>query len=252
MDKKVILYYSGVENTKTMARYMYNYLRQNNNIDIYSIEELPEDFRFDNYSKLIIGFPTIHTAPALPMMSFIQHLKVIERKLPTFVYTTCGLYSGNALRILCKASIAKNIIPVYTSSYRCPAVDGILLTPKIKRWYSYEKKLSIKIKNDLDQFLNIVETSGKIPKLKWYSAFNYPNKVIGQHKTFKIYVHEKQCVKCKKCIENCPTMAYVQDTKGLPLFNVEKCINCYRCIHYCPQRALSLSRRKPPTKTLKS
>ena len=250
MNKIVILYYSGVGNTKTIAQYMYNYLMRGNSVDIYSIEELSVDFSFDKYSKLIIGFPTIHAKPALPMEWFIQELKVIEKKMPTFVYTTCGLYSGNAIRIFCKSTIVKNIIPIYTSSYQCLAIDGILLTPNIKRWYGYEKGLSSRIKRDLERFLDTTEFCSKIPRLKWYSVLNYPNKVIGKHTKFKIYLHENKCMQCGVCLEKCPVGAYVKGDNNLPIFDIEKCINCYRCIHRCPQLALSLSKRKAPKKTL--
>jgi len=250
MNKIAILYYSGVGITKTIASYMYNYLKNKTAVDIYSIDELPVDFSFDNYSKLIIGFPTIHTEPALPIKWFVQQLDKHTKKLPTFVYTTCGLYSGNTVRIFCKIIIEKNLIPTYTRSYRCPATDGSLLTPNIKRWHSYEKGLSLKIKQDLDNFLGMTEVCSKIPKLKWYSALNYPNKFAGQHTHFKIYLHENKCAKCRRCIKKCPVGACVEDINQLPIIDNKKCINCYRCIHHCPQLALSLSKRKTPPKTL--
>ena len=250
MGRIGILYYSGVGNTKRIAQHMYNYLKRNGSTDIYSIEELPVDFSFDKYSKLIIGFPTIHTEPALLMMHFVQQLGKMKKKVPAFVYTTCGLYSGNAVKILCEQAIVKNIIPVYTRSYRCPAVDGILLTPTIKRWYTYEKNLPSKIEKDLKCFLKTTEIQDKTPKLKWYSALNYPNKVIGKNKKFRIYLHGKKCVKCGLCAKQCPVGACAKASDGRPLFDTGKCINCYRCIHNCPQLALSLSKRMMPMKTL--
>ena len=252
MDKTIILYYSGVGNTKRIAEYMYNYLKRNRMVDIYTIEDLPADFNFDNYSRLIMGFPTIHTEPALPMMHFIQQVNRTERKLPTFVYTTCGLYSGNAIKIFCEVIIGKNLIPIHTSSHRTPAVDGILLTPSIKRWYSYEKGLPLKIKRDLEEFLRTNVICSKIPRLKWYTALNYPNKVMGKYTKFKIYLHENKCMKCGECIKKCPARAYTKSINNLPIIDNKKCINCYRCIHHCPQQALSLSKRKAPKKTLQA
>ena len=242
MDRIIILYYSGVGNTKRIAQYMYNYLRQKSSVDIYSIEELPANFSVDKYSKLIIGFPTIHAEPATLMMQFIQRINVSDKKLSTFVYTTCGLYSGNAIRIFCESAIVKNIVPTYTNSYRCPAIDGILLTPRIKRWYSYEKGLSLKIKNDIGQFFKTNGNCAKIPRLKWYSILNYPNKMLGKNTKFKIYLHKNKCVKCRLCIEKCPVGACVSNANNLPAFHAAKCVNCYRCIHHCAQRALSLSK----------
>ena len=246
MSKIAILYYSGVGNTKVVASYIYKYLKNKNSVDIYSIEELPIYFSFDKYSKLIIGFPTIHTEPALLMKRFIQQLNENEKKLPTFVYTTCGLYSGNAIRIFCEIMIDKNLIPIHTSSYRCPAIDGILLTPGIKRWYGYEKGLSLKIKRDLDKCLSITEICSRMPRLKWYTALNYPNKMIGKYAKFKIYLYENKCAKCGKCVKKCPVGACTKAINNPPIIDSKKCINCYRCIHHCQQHALSLSKRKTP------
>ena len=250
MEKISILYYSGVGNTKTIAKRMNCYLKNKNDVDMYSIEELPKDFKFDIYSRVIIGFPTIHSAPASLMVDFIQKVNSTNKKIPVFVYTTCGLYSGNAIRIFCKLLICKNMIPVYTSSYRCPAVDGILLMPNIKQWYNYEKGLSFKIKKDLDQFIGMEKFIEKIPKFKWYSALNFPNKVFGQHMKFKIYLHKENCTSCGLCIKKCPVKACKNDENGIVLVDSDNCVNCYRCIHHCPQRALSLSKRKIPSKVL--
>ena len=250
IHKIAILYYCGVGNTKMVAEAMYDYLKNDNNVDMYSIEELPADFNFVKYSKLIMGFPTIHAEPSSPMKRFIEQLDVNKNKLPTFIYTTCGWYSGNAIRIFCKLAIIKNIIPVYTSSYQCAAVDGILLTPNIKRWYKHEKELFPRIKNDLDQFLVINEICSKIPRLKWYSALNYPNKLLGKHMKFKIYLRENKCTKCDLCVRQCPVGACIKGDNNVPFIDTRKCINCYRCIHHCHKRALSLSKRKSLKKTL--
>ena len=45
------------------------------------------------------------------------------------------------------------------------------------------------------------------PKYKWYGLLNYPNKWIGQYFHFKIFHHKRHCVRCNKCVTNCPYMA---------------------------------------------
>ena len=250
MAKIGILYYSGVGNTQYVANIIYNYLINNNEAAIFSIEHLPNNFNVNDYSKLIIGFPTIHSEPAKPIVDFINNLATPDNNIPSFIYTTCGLYSANTIKIFCKLCLKKKIIPVKTNSYRCAATDGILLAPFMDIWYHHKKGLEEIIKADTNQFINLDAFVPAIPKLKWYSLLNYPNKLLGKYLRFKIYLHESNCTKCGLCIKNCPASAYTIGKKGYPLFNSWKCINCYRCIHHCPELALSLSKKKTPKRVL--
>ena len=77
------------------------------------------------------------------------------------------------------------------------------------------------------------------------------HKLIGHLMTFNIYIHQDKCVKCDKCINDCPHHALYKNKENYPAFIKARCENCYRCIHHCPKNALSLSRDKTPVKTLR-
>lgn len=252
MNKILVLYYSGVGNTKRVAEVIVTSLSIEYTVDIYSIENLPDDFSFDNYKAMVIGFPTIHSSPAKLINIFLDKLDKLKKPIGAYIFTTFGLYSSNALRILAIKCSKKNIIPILNRGYRCKAIDGILLAPFMKCWFSDEKKLNEKLKKDSNKFTEMIDKplNINIPRIKMYSILNYPNKLLGEAYSFKIYLHEERCIKCGKCITNCPIKAYEVDKYGLPKIYHEKCINCYRCIHHCPKRALSLSKKKTPKKTL--
>lgn len=252
MNKMLVLYYSGVGNTKRVSEVIASNLSIEYIVDIYSIENLPNNFSFDNYKAMVIGFPTIHSSPAKPINIFLDKLDKLKKPIVAYIFTTFGLYSCNTLRILAKKCSKKNIIPILNKGYRCKAIDGILLTPFMKYWFSDEKNLNKKLKKDTYEFTNLIDKhlSINIPRMKIYSILNYPNKLLGEAYSFKIYLHKERCIKCCKCITNCPVKAYEVDKCGLPKIYHKKCINCYRCIHHCPKMALSLSKKKPPKKTL--
>lgn len=254
MDNILIIYYSGVGNTKKVATMIFNCIKNNCTATIYSIEKLPPKFNLNNYDAIIFGFPTIHTAPAQPMLKFISELSYLEKQIPTFLFTTCGLYSANTLRIFGYKCIRKNILPILNKSYRCSATDGSLLAPFMKCWFNDEKNLLEKVNRDALQFTKLDKSnfSPIIPRIKWYSVINFPNKWLGQHFPFPIYLHKVKCVKCNKCITNCPTKAFTTSDDGFPVFSISKCVHCFRCVHHCPQLALSLSKKKAPSKTLNS
>lgn len=247
MKPFLILYFSGVGNTRSIAEELYRYASIIST-SIYSVEKLPNDFDINNYSAIILGTPTYHSEPAKPLMDFLATVNP-NRKIPAFIFTTCGLYSENCLRILAKECMKHNIIPIHSASYRCSATDGILLTPFIEYWFKNERELLSKTRKDLRIFITRLKSHSKsdIPSPKWYTPLNYPNKMLGKMTTFPIYLHKDKCTKCGKCQNNCPQSAVTQKN-GYPNIDKNKCINCYRCIHRCPTLALSLSKYKTVNK----
>lgn len=248
----LILYYSGVGNTQMIATKVFDLLHGSHEATLASIEKLSKNIEIANYDSLIIGFPTIHAAPARPILTFIEKTKQLEKPVPTFLFTTCGLYSANTLRIFAKQCQQKNMIPILSKRYCCAATDGILIAPTMNIWFCHEKDLDKKIENDVNDFLRQCNRSpiAKIPRFKLYSILNYPNKFFGQRFSPQIYTHKKNCILCGKCKINCPMQSIEKDEKGYPLVDNQKCIHCYRCIHHCPKKALSLSKKHPPFKTL--
>lgn len=252
MKEVLVLYYSGVGNTKRVAEVIKSNIAARYNVDIYSVEKLPNDFDINQYKAIIIGFPTIHSSPAKPIITFLNSVIKLENAVPTYVFTTCGLYSANSLRIFGKRCVVKNMVPIINSSYRCPSTDGILLAPFMKCLFLDEKNLYKRVEKDSFEFIKLLKMPLRInmPRAKVYSILNHPNKLLGQRFPFKIYLHKERCIGCGKCISNCPVQAYKMDNNRFPIIDKSKCISCYRCIHHCTERALSLSKKKIPKKTL--
>lgn len=97
--KILILYYSGVGNTKMTACNIAEVWKNTHEVTVVSIEHIPENLHIAAFEALVIGFPTIHASPAKPALDFIKHLPPLTKPVPTFLFTTCGLYSANTLRI---------------------------------------------------------------------------------------------------------------------------------------------------------
>ena len=227
--KILIVYHSGVGNTKYVAELMKKYLERSIEVEVYSVENLTRQIEYKKYDGVIIGCPTIHTHPTKRMLDFLENVGRQKKFIPTFVYTTCGLYSANTVRILCKKCKEKNFIPIMSSSYRCKAVDGILLVPKVKFFSTYERNIENRIKNECNKFVNNLAKKDqkiRIPRFKLYSIINFPNKLMGQLITFPIYIHKNKCIRCGKCTTGCPSGAMKIDKEGYPVFDKTKCEKC--------------------------
>jgi len=252
MKKIVVLYFSGVISTKAVSQKINTELKKHCTTEIFSIEKLPPNFNIEGYHACVLGFPTYHAHPPQIMLDFINSLKRLEKPMPAYIFTTCGWCSANTLRIFAKYCVKKNIIPVLHRSFNgCPAADGSLIAPFIKRFFRFSRNLDKTILLDVNSFYNKAEdTKLNIPRLKLYSILNYPNKVGGRLITLKIFVHTDKCTKCGKCVRNCFANALKTNDNDYPVFIRKKCEECYRCIHYCPTLALSLRKRKTPSRTL--
>lgn len=154
---------------------------------------------------------------------------------------------GNSLRIFAKLSLKKNLVTVGSRSFRAPASDGILLIPQCKGFMKFEKNISLKAqqcaKNAAELFA-MGEIKLKLPRWKFYSVLNYPNKLAGEHfYKPKIYVNDDVCVKCGKCVKGCIN-GCISLKDGRIILNQTDCEHCYRCIHHCPKGALCLKKNR--------
>jgi ferredoxin len=255
MKKILILYFSGVGATKKVAELMQKGLSNSCDADVFSVEhkDIPG---FNCYDGLIIGTPTYHATPARAIMNYIDALPFLDSKIPVFVFNTRGAASLNTNRLLSQKLYSKNIITVIDKQYGSPWSDGSLIAPLrfMKRAFKFEKNLEKKVNQDCMDFLELLikdKIKGYIPQFNFGSIINAPNKLAGQLITFKIYVHKDKCIKCGRCIEECPHSAFFTDKDGYPLYASKSCENCYRCVHHCPNMALSLSKHRTPKKLLR-
>lgn len=248
--KIVIIYHSGVGSTKTIAKCIEEKLRELHEVSIFSVEENIDYNVLSDSDFLIFGFPTYHCEPSFSIEKFIDSIQRFEKPKWSFSFTTYGLYSANTLRIFTKKLLDKNILTAYSSSYRSPASDGVLVAPKIKFLQSFEKNILEKIQSDVQEVIIKIETQekiSKVPHFKIYSILNAPNKFLGKLFKRAIYINSELCIKCNKCVTACPHGCLEMDDKKENLiFIKENCESCYRCIHLCPCQALSLDKKRKP------
>ncbi len=53
----------------------------------------------------------------------------------------------------------------------------------------------------------------------------------------EIWVHHKKCIRCLKCISECPNSAIYLDDDAIEI-DRNKCVGCYACVEVCPSDAI--------------
>ncbi len=246
MRRVLILYHSGVGNTKLIADLIEKFFRGEYITRILSVEHLHAIEEINSYDFFVIGFPTYHCTPSKTIRSFLNNLPVFTTPKRIFIFTTCGWYSGNTLRIFAKEAKVKNLLTVLSRSYRCPATDGLLLFPRLNCLARFEHKLVKTIERDVRdaQLRFSFEEKEQIPSFNLISILNYPNKIIGLKLAPLVVLNKDNCIRCRRCEISCYHRCFTLDEEGYLLYSNAACEHCYRCIHQCPQRALSIFRRR--------
>lgn len=242
--KILILYHSGAGSTKTLAEIFYEMLR-GYSIDISSISTEYDYCKLLEYDFFILAFPTYHCEPSASMKEFIRNMPAFPQEKRAFVFTTCGLYSGNSVRVFIKECLKKNIIVCGNSAYRGPASDGSILLPSFWFMFDYEDNIVYKIKKDIEKIREIIKSNiHKVdcPAFKFYALLNFPNKVLGKAYKHNIRIMKEHCVICNKCVEICMRNCWKKG-KGHPEHNLSNCEFCFKCIHHCPSNAIILSEK---------
>ncbi len=238
----LIIYHSGAGGTQTLAEVYYKKL------SMYLVDIQPIKLEYDykslnQYDFVIFAFPTYHCEPSTSMMDFIKNMPALHAATKSFVFTTCGLFSGNTLRIFIKKCKAKNIIVCGSAIYRAPASDGALLLPRVPFMFRYQKNIAYKVTSHIQKIKEYIKADSyeeKCPRFKVYTLLNYPNKLLGKAYKHKIRVLKERCINCNQCINNCIRRCWKKDDQ-YPSCEVKNCEFCFKCIHHCPTEAIVIS-----------
>lgn len=58
-----------------------------------------------------------------------------------------------------------------------------------------------------------------------------------QNSSLQITWDKSKCIKCLKCLDNCPKKAITLDNDVIKI-NEKACIPCFKCVKHCPKKAL--------------
>jgi len=250
-ERIFVLHHSGSGSTRTIAEVISDKLSKSYDVEMAPIT-LRSAFDFNKIKDadmVVFGSPTYNCRPSRSMLEFIDRMP--KQKFPKrgFIFMTCGLYLGNAMRILAKRLYDKNIVLLGYERFRGPGSDGALLFPSsIKFIFRYEKGVKKKIDRVVSDIGRGLQSEAKRPKMpiyKWYVPINDIFTYFGE-KSYKkysknIHVIGDRCKNCNTCVKGCIRGCWKKGEE-IPLFDSENCELCLKCVHNCPEKAIVFSK----------
>ncbi|MBB6480155.1 EFR1 family ferrodoxin [Spirochaeta isovalerica] len=233
-----IRYFSGTGNTAITAAALGKALKELGEISISSIEEnIPVGSDTD---LLILGGPIYAgNIPEKLIRWLLRNVESNKCSGKAIVFTTsAGLKNAFGNKSMSLKLIKKGYSIYGTAAFEMP-----------RNYYfgSYEKPASDIIKEELK---SISEKSADfIRSIDWDSPIKPDSKGILQLDLFaelfsvmarfmgKSYRVDESCIRCGKCVKNCPTRNIRMNENGVK-FNLS-CMHCTRCLHGCPVNAIS-------------
>lgn len=246
MKKKLGIYvFSGTGNTFKCAKIYAKALSEEYEATIIEIKladiknsSIPNPNEFD---LLGFGYPIYGFNPTWLFVKYLKALPKLDNKIPTFFFKSSGepLHvndgsSSKSMRILRRKNYdilsERHIVMPYNMIFR-HSDEMAKMMYKYALGYIEEHSQSIKELKHEKLGTNIFNhmVSG-IVRIIWpFSHLHGP--------AFK--VDSKKCIKCQKCINNCPCNNIYINKKGVIRFHTN-CSLCVRCSFLCPTNAIKI------------
>ena len=250
MPEALIHFFSATGNSRLAAEVVGMGLEKANwTVSMKNIRKLePEDEKNDLAAADFIGFvfPIYAFRAAIPMEMHISALPRSPSPKPVFLIATYAGYLDRAFMRLRDFLLAKNYVPVITSTLICEDAWTAIRAPGwvYDQGWPTKTALGRLLQFSMKEIPLAWERNRHSPKssIGWvpYNHFSaiaamYPI-AIWRGKQFPIYVKKSLCTKCGKCVRQCPMnrlrLEPYPKAKG-------NCAGCYGCINSCPVDAIN-------------
>ena len=239
----LLIYFTGTFNTRYVSNRLKDKMEKAGyEVTLYEIDPRNnERLDLSKYDVIGLGYPIYGFAAPYPFLRFIRKQRFPEGK-KVFIYKNSGetLHENDAsslyiLRKLrrCKAAIQNEYHFMMPYNIHFKFEDKL-----IKEMLTMDEKL---------YDILVYEIQNNIPNLKPYKCWpkmvtatvSKPMYIAGDVNSFLYKIDPKKCIKCGKCVRQCPTHNIYVNEKGAYKFH-HHCNMCMRCSFYCPTDAFDI------------
>jgi ferredoxin len=230
--------FTGTGNSLLAARTMAEVLRQEGlSVRLHSMDKpCPEVLREESAVGLALPVACFSTYPTV--WRFVDSMPPGEGR-EVFMLGTCGGVSGGMQGPLREILSKKGYKPIAAKIVVMPGNYNNKTLPVEKNTARVEKATLEARSFAYELLKGERQWGGGIPLL---SSFCYR---LGQtrkpwnlfYKIFPIAADFAKCVRCKRCVDECPSKAIRMEESG-PVIDPKVCESCQRCVGFCPTGAM--------------
>ena len=261
----VIFYFSGTGNTWWTSSMLKTELEKSGNtVEMYSLENpvmatggfiLQEIEKADH---VIVGYPIYGSGLPMNMREFIANLPHVSDNKKFSAFCTQASFSGDGSVFFKKDvegkgyDFSQGFQIGLTTNFNVAMLPFSLVRPAEG---AKLEKIKIKVSG------KIKKMAGKIQEnQKYLEGERFYQRLLGNLQRAFFRRNEKKlpdnfkfskdrCIKCKSCVNNCPTDNLTLELEDLDLKRKDKCMLCFRCYNFCPAFAINYGRKiKTPEK----
>lgn len=239
--KILLITFSGTGNTIICGNFLKKHLEELNNEVEHFVFKKDKKFEFDvdNFDLIGIGYPIHGFNIPYPFYKFLSSLKKVNNK-NYFIYKV----SGEPFAIN-SASSAKINSKLKKKGYNLVLEHHFLMPYNIM--FNYKKEIQKQMYLNLESLTKMFAlkiNNQEFEKIKYKPLYELVSFLVrieraaGPLNSKIAHVKKKKCIKCYKCVNECPTNSLYLNKKGEIKIKSSCCI-CTKCVHDCPVDAFN-------------
>ena len=236
----LLIYYTGTYNTRYLSyQVKEKFQALNYNVDLVEITSKTLPVSTDEYEYIGFSYPIYGFNSPLPFNKYVKKLK-FKANQKYFIYKNSG-------EVLGMNNASSRILKRIMSHQKCKLVGEYHYVMPYNIHFPFDTSFIKQILNYNNKLLEIMMHNIKnniMFKIKSNVIYNIGSWFVGIQKiggninSYFYKVDMNKCIKCNKCINNCPhDNIYIK--KGKIKFH-HHCDMCMRCSFFCPTDAISI------------
>lgn len=237
------LYFTGTGNTKIVAETA-KYQLEKRGHSLECVDVISGEVKnVEDYDGLFIFYPIYGFNCPKPMVHYVKKLQKCSKEIKCCIMKQSGehLFWNNASSLYLISLLKRRNIKV-TNEYHYLMPYSFIFRHTDYMAFRMRKTMEGLLPLDLDIFLKREkEEHMKRFFLDRFFAFVLRIQWWGGRLNGLFYkVKKDQCIKCMKCIKDCPAKNISYNEKKGKFHFGYQCLMCQRCIMYCPKQAIKV------------
>ncbi|MBR0295201.1 MAG: EFR1 family ferrodoxin [Bacilli bacterium] len=192
----------------------------------------------NEYDGLVISYPIYAFNAPKPIISYVKKISKVNKEMPCLIIKQSGehLFWNNASSLyLTRLLMKRNIIVKNEYHYLMPY--SFIFRHSDYMAYRMDEIMHGLLPLDIKDFLDNKEVHLRRYFLDRFFSWVFRIQWWGGRFNGRFYsADKKKCVKCMKCINECPSHNITLENNKIKFHG--QCLMCQRCVMYCPKHAI--------------